>query len=118
MAIYKCSSDLLGFKLKLRDEVWFLIENELFCWIVKRSRLASVDDLSNTLFAYYEIRDKKSFFAENYGYTPIRNEWDDWWLHCKLDDYAALTRSVLSLYEIIEEIPKKLAETSTTLFID
>lgn len=93
MATYRCLADLHGKTLEYGDTVIFkditytVLEEFLCC-----------SSYNDKIFQDLEIS-KFDIAKQAYGYYPFSGDWPE----CKKDDYPALTRLVVKLYEIIEE---------------
>lgn len=93
MATYRCLADLHGKTLEYGDTVIF----KDITYTVQEEFL-SCSGYNDKIFRDLEI--SKSDIAEQaYGYYSFSGDWPE----CKKDDYPALTRLVVKLYEIIEE---------------
>ena len=98
MATYRCLADLQGKTLEYRDNVVL----KGISYIVHNSYLNCSRYFNDKIFQDLKIP-KTEIAEQEYGYPPLSANDYPSWPECKEDDYPALTRLVVKLYEIIEE---------------
>lgn len=100
MAEYRKYSDLFGATLKYDDSV-FLGSRE---YKVRQNFLANLNGPNYQIFQDLHIDKCIEFCSKAYGY-PINGNGS--WPVCSPNDYFALTRCVLAIYEVIESISEE-----------
>lgn len=98
MTTYKCLDDIRGIKtLAKGDTVIFTKDGKQYEYKVESCYLRYPDGLNDEIFTVLGL-DKRKFCENVYGYEAMAGSWPD----TRIDDYPALTRAVVKLYEIIE----------------
>lgn len=101
MAVYRNKDSLLGKTLRLNDTIIFNIIGQFECkYNVCNNYLYRSDAFNNDyIFSVLKIIDKIEFASKAYGYKPYSGVFPT----CECDDYEALTRITISLFEEIEK---------------
>jgi hypothetical protein len=90
-------TDLLTNDLYYKDQVVFNINGEKITGEVCKSHL-SLDTYNWRVFTLLKIEDRYEFCSDYYGYASGNGAWPTF----KFDDYTALKRVLIALFEIIE----------------
>lgn len=105
--IYDNLSTLGNNILNIGDIVYFYVNDKQLKYSVQSNHLSNVHRGNNDEIFLLLKLDKYVFCYTNYGYAHKGGDWPT----CKQEDYRALTRVVIALYQEIEkkevrEIPK------------
>lgn len=84
--------------LAIDDEVVFTVNGREMHHHITRGRLYFTDGVDREIFDVLEIEDRFAFAEVVYGYEPRYYCFPDW----KTDDFAAATRLVNALFDVIE----------------
>lgn len=93
MATYKSYKELKGKTLQYNDKVIILCLE----YIVSATHLYTAQGINSEIFTRLAL-DKESFCTKAYGYSSTSGSWPS----CQVEDYEALTRCVLWLFQIAE----------------
>lgn len=112
---FKNAEELKGEVLQYDDQVVFTVRGESVSYSVCEDYLNGTDRCNDRVFDMLDMsQDEKEQFAEEaYGYSlPSRG---GFWPYSKFEDYAALTRLCLALYEKIDPTPAVLKSADDVL---
>lgn len=99
MNFYTSKYDLKNKSLKLGDHVLFSVKGDLFDYLVCRNHLSCALSSDDKIFITLNL-DAIRFANQCYGYVPMCAEFPK----CSMDDYRALTRVVIALFEECEKV--------------
>lgn len=101
---YRNSNDLKNTTLALDDIVVFYFNNVEYIYIVQYKYLKYLNNNENyIIFDILKIINKVEFSNKYYKYVCSGGGWPE----CKFDDYEALTRLCIKIFEICEELNSK-----------
>ena len=95
--------------LENHDEIYFpLMDGKIAkytvysCWL-SFNGIGDETFILQYLEEHHLIDDPYNFLMECYGYAPVKKP-HNVWHECKIDDYSALKRAIIAIFELLREL--------------